>query len=167
MQDIRGHAAPTRIADVPHSIKGVVSLRGVIVPVIGMRLRFGLADVQYKDFTGLIVLNVTGRTIGVVVDSVREVLELPPQQVRLAPKFNRAVDLCFITGIVTLRTGGAERMLMLMDIEALMRSPEMCWAEPGTTHRQRAPPRGYCSMTSAPAGGVKRKRAASSGTLAW
>ena len=134
VQEIRGYEAPTRIANVPHFIKGVVNLRGVIVPVVDMRLRFGMSDVQYNDFTVVIVLNVASRTIGVVVDSVSDVLELPPQQVRPAPEFNSAVDPSFITGIATLRTGEAERMLILMDIESLMRSPEMCLAEPGLPH---------------------------------
>ena len=134
VQEIRGYEAPTRIANAPNFIKGVVNLRGVIVPVVDMRLRFGLADVQYNDFTVVIVLNVASRTVGMVVDSVSDVLELPPGQVRPAPEFNGAVEASFITGIATLKHGDAERMLILMDIEAVMRSPEMGLAEPGLTH---------------------------------
>ncbi len=134
VQEIRGYEAPTRIANAPHFIKGVVNLRGVIVPMVDMRLRFGLNDVRYDDFTVVIVLNVAGRTVGMVVDSVSDVLELPSGQVRPAPEFNGAVDPTFITGIATLKLGEADRMLILMDIEALLRSPEMGLAEPGLTH---------------------------------
>ena len=134
VQEIRGYEAPTRIANAPNFIKGVVNLRGVIVPVVDMRLRFGLEDVQYNDFTVVIVLNVADRTIGMVVDSVSDVLELPAGQVRPAPEFNGAVEASFITGIATLKQGEAERMLILMDIESVMRSPEMGLAEPGLTH---------------------------------
>jgi purine-binding chemotaxis protein CheW len=134
VQEIRGYEAPTRIANAPNFIKGVVNLRGVIVPVVDMRLRFGLADVQYNDFTVVIVLNVANRTIGMVVDSVSDVLELPQGEVKPAPEFNGAVEASFITGIATLKQGEAERMLILMDIEAVMRSPEMGLAEPGFTH---------------------------------
>jgi purine-binding chemotaxis protein CheW len=134
VQEIRGYEAPTRIANAPHFIKGVVNLRGVIVPVVDMRLRFGLADVSYNDFTVVIVLNVANRTVGMVVDSVSDVLELPPGQVKPAPEFNGAVDATYITGIATLKQGEAERMLILMDIEALMRSPEMGLTEPGQVH---------------------------------
>lgn len=134
VQEIRGYEAPTRIANAPNFIKGVVNLRGVIVPVVDMRLRFGLADVQYNDFTVVIVLNVANRTIGMVVDSVSDVLELPTGQVKAAPEFNGAVEASFITGIATLKQGEAERMLILMDIEAVMRSPEMGLTEPGLTH---------------------------------
>jgi purine-binding chemotaxis protein CheW len=103
----------------------VVNLRGVIVPVVDMRIRFGLAEVQYNSFTVVIVLNVAGRTVGMVVDSVSDVLELEPGQVKPAPDFNAAIDASYITGLGTVRHGEEERMLILMDIEQLMRSPEM------------------------------------------
>ena len=125
VQEIRGYEAPTRVANAPEFIKGVVNLRGVIVPVVDMRVRFGLADVQYNSFTVVIVLNVAGRTVGMVVDSVSDVLELEPGQVKPAPDFNAAIDASYITGLGTVRHGDEERMLILMDIEALMRSPEM------------------------------------------
>jgi purine-binding chemotaxis protein CheW len=125
VQEIRGYEPPTRVANAPEFIKGVVNLRGVIVPVVDMRLRFGLSDVQYNSFTVVIVLNVAGRTVGMVVDSVSDVLELEPGQVKPAPDFNAAIDASYITGLGTVRHGDEERMLILMDIEQLMRSPEM------------------------------------------
>jgi len=125
VQEIRGYEQPTRIANSPAFVKGVVNLRGVIVPIVDMRVRFGLDDVQYNSFTVVIILNVANRTVGMVVDSVSDVLELEAGQIKPAPEFNGAVDASFITGLGTVKSGDAERMLILMDIERLMKSPEM------------------------------------------
>jgi purine-binding chemotaxis protein CheW len=125
VQEIRGYEPPTRIANSPHFIKGVVNLRGVIVPIVDMRLRFGLEDAKYDSFTVVIILNVVGRTVGIVVDSVSDVLQLEPGQIRPAPEFHGTIDAANITGLGTLKTGDTERMLILMDIEALMSGSEM------------------------------------------
>jgi purine-binding chemotaxis protein CheW len=125
VQEIRGYEPPTRIANAPHFIKGVVNLRGVIVPIVDMRVRFGLDEVQYNAFTVVIILNIAGRTVGMVVDSVSDVLELDPGHIRPAPEFNGAVDAAYITGLGTVSTGDTQRMLILMDIESLMTSPDM------------------------------------------
>jgi purine-binding chemotaxis protein CheW len=125
VQEIRGYETPTRIANAPEFIKGVVNLRGVIVPIVDMRLRFGLPDVQYNGFTVVIVLNVGNRTVGMVVDSVSDVLELGGQDIRPAPEFNGAVDANYITGLGAVKNGDVLRMLILMDIEAVMQSPDM------------------------------------------
>ena len=134
VQEIRGYEQPTRIANTPSFIKGVVNLRGVIVPIVDLRLKFNLGSAEYNDFTVVIVLNVANRTVGVVVDSVSDVLELPPGQVKPAPEFNAAIDATYIIGIGTLKQGDAERMLILMDIESLMRSPEMGLSDDGFSH---------------------------------
>jgi len=125
VQEIRGYEAPTRIANSAAFIKGVVNLRGVIVPIVDMRVRFNLPDVQYNSFTVVIILNIANRTVGMVVDSVSDVLELGAGQIKAAPEFNGAIDANYITGLGTAKTGDVERMLILMDIEALMTSPEM------------------------------------------
>ena len=125
VQEIRGYEAPTRIANSPPFIKGVVNLRGVIVPIVDMRVRFNMEDVQYNSFTVVIILNIAGRTVGMVVDSVSDVLELDGDHIKAAPEFNGAIDATFITGLGTVKQGDTERMLILMDIEALMKSPEM------------------------------------------
>jgi len=130
VQEIRGYEAPTRLANSPAFIKGVVNLRGVIVPIVDMRLRFDMPDVQYNAFTVAIILNVAGRTVGMVVDSVSDVLELNAGQIKPAPEFNGAVDGAYITGLGSVRQGEAERLLILMDIDAMMRSPEMGLIEP-------------------------------------
>ena len=121
VQEIRSYEEPTRIANAPHFIKGVVNLRGVIVPVVDLRLKLGCATAEYNGFTVVIVLNVHGRVVGAVVDSVSDVIELGGEQIRPAPEMNTTVDTTFITGIASV----AERMLILMDIEALMSSADM------------------------------------------
>ncbi len=125
VQEIRGYEAPTRIANAPPFIKGVVNLRGVIVPIVDMRIRFCLDEVEHNNFTVVIILNIAGRTVGMVVDSVSDVLELGGEDVRSAPDFNGAVDASYIVGLGTVKNGEALRMLILMDIEQVMCSPEM------------------------------------------
>ena len=125
VQEIRGYEAPTRIAKTPPFIKGVVNLRGVIVPIVDMRIRFGLDEAAYNSFTVVIILNIAGRTVGMVVDSVSDVLELGGKDVLPAPEFNGAIDASCIVGLGAVKNGDALRMLILMDIEQIMNSPEM------------------------------------------
>jgi len=125
VQEIRSYEQPTRIANAPAFIKGVVNLRGVIVPIIDLRLKLGCDRVEYNGFTVVIVLNVRGRVVGVVVDSVSDVLELGKGQIKPAPELNSGVEPGFITGIGTVANGETERMLILLDIVALMASAEM------------------------------------------
>ena len=121
VQEIRSYEPPTRIANAPAFIKGVVNLRGVIVPIVDLRLRLGCDAAEYSALTVVIVLNVKGRVVGAVVDSVSDVLELAKEAIRPAPEMASAVDASFITGIGSV----GERMLILMDIEGLMASEEM------------------------------------------
>ncbi|TWG87506.1 purine-binding chemotaxis protein CheW [Luteimonas sp. J16] len=116
VQEIRSYDAVTRLPDAPDYIKGVINLRGVIVPVVDMRLKFRLARADYNALTVMIVLNVGGRVVGMVVDSVSDVVRLAPEQVRAVPEIGSTIDRQFLTGIGTLD----ERMLILLDIERLM-----------------------------------------------
>ena len=125
VQEIRGYAEPTRIANAPSFIKGVQNLRGIIVPIIDLRTKFDLPEVRYDGMTVTIVLNIGQRVMGVVVDSVSDVLELAADQIKPAPEFNGAVQSDFITGLGTVKTGDEERMLILIDIEQLMSSADM------------------------------------------
>ena len=122
VQEIRSYEAPTRIANAPAFIKGVVNLRGVIVPIVDLRVKLGCETVEYNEFTVVIVLNVAGRVVGAVVDSVSDVLKLPKDAVKAAPELASSVDTSFITGIGNV----GDRMLILMDIEAFMSSADMC-----------------------------------------
>ena len=121
VQEIRGWEVPTAIAGTPEFIKGVINLRGTIVPIVDLRLKFRLGQAQYDEFTVVIILSVARRVVGIVVDSVSDVVTLAPQQIRPAPEFGAAVDARFITGLGTL----GERMLVLADIERLMTSRDM------------------------------------------
>jgi len=121
VQEIRSYEPPTRIANAPAFIKGVVNLRGVIVPIIDLRLKLGCKTAEYNTFTVVVVLNVRGRVVGAVVDSVSDVLELHQEHIKPAPMLNCGVDSSFITGIGSIK----ERMLILMDIEGLMSSADM------------------------------------------
>ena len=125
VQEIRSYEQPTRIANAPAFVKGVVNLRGVIVPVVDLRMKLGCTSAEYNAFTVVIVLNVRGRVVGAVVDSVSDVLELPGQAIKPAPEMASSVDASFITGIGSLKIDERERMLILMDIEALMASTDM------------------------------------------
>jgi purine-binding chemotaxis protein CheW len=121
VQEIRSYEEPTRIANAPPFIKGVVNLRGVIVPIIDMRLKFNLSQISYDSFTVVIVLNIGKQVVGMVVDSVSDVLSLKPEQLQPVPEFNSAVDGDHLLAIGTVN----DRMLILIDIEKLMTSAEM------------------------------------------
>ncbi|MDP2323263.1 MAG: chemotaxis protein CheW [Gammaproteobacteria bacterium] len=121
VQEIRSYETVTTIANSPAFIKGVVNLRGVIVPIVDMRIKFGLGRVEYDQFTVVIILNVADRVVGMVVDGVSDVITLAPEQVRAAPEFGGGLDTKYIIGLGTVEN----RMLILMDIERLMMSQDM------------------------------------------
>ncbi len=120
VQEIRGYDAVTRLPDAPDYIKGVINLRGTIVPIIDMRVKFRL-DAKVDATTVMIVLNVADRVVGMVVDSVSDVVQLSSEQIRPMPDVGTGIDRRYLTGIGALD----ERMLILLDIEGLMTSSEM------------------------------------------
>ena len=130
VQEIRSYEQPTRIANAPSFIKGVVNLRGVIVPIVDLRIKLNCDSVEYNSFTVVIVLNVKGRVVGAVVDSVSDVLELNGGAIKPAPEMHTSVDTSFITGIGSVN----DRMLILMDIEGLMTSADMGLINSAATH---------------------------------
>ena len=121
VQEIRGWEQPTAIANTPAFIKGVINLRGIIVPIVDLRLKFNLGEAKYDEFTVVIILSVANRVVGAVVDAVSDVLSLSPGQIRPAPEFSASLETQFITGLGTID----ERMLILLDIEKLMTSRDM------------------------------------------
>ena len=121
VQEIRSYEKPTLLPHGPAHLLGVVNLRGVIVPIVDLRIKFGCESVEYNGFTVVIVLNIRGRVVGAVVDSVSDVLELPGEAVRPAPDMDTSQDTSFITGIASLQ----DRMLILLDIERLMGSNDL------------------------------------------
>jgi purine-binding chemotaxis protein CheW len=121
VQEIRGYEKTTALANAPAYIKGVVNLRGTIVPIVDMRIKFNLGEPTYDQFTVVIILNVAGRVVGVVVDGVSDVIGLGAEQMRPAPDFSASFDTRYITGLGTVE----DRMLILIDIEKLMSSSDM------------------------------------------
>ena len=121
VQEIRGYEQPTRIANAPDFIKGVINLRGTIVPIIDMRVRFQCPQIEYNQFTVVIILNLRDRVVGIVVDSVSDVMELAADAVRPAPDIESAIDSGCILGLGSV----GERMLILLDIEKLMGNVDM------------------------------------------
>lgn len=121
VQEIRGYEAPTTIANSPPFIKGVINLRGVIVPILDMRVKFNLGNVVYNELTVVIILNVSNRVIGMVVDGVSDVITLAPDQLKPAPEFNSAMDTKYLIGLGTVEG----RMIIVVDIEKLMTSQDM------------------------------------------
>jgi len=121
VQEIRGYEKPTTIANAPAFIKGVINLRGTIVPVVDLRIKFQVGKAEYTPFTVVIILNIAERVVGIVVDGVSDVTSLRPDQIRPAPEFAATVDTRYIQGLTTLE----ERMLIVVDITRLMLSSEM------------------------------------------
>jgi purine-binding chemotaxis protein CheW len=121
VQEIRGYESPTRVANAPGFIKGVVNLRGTIVPIVDMRLKFNCAKAEYNSFTVVIILNLRSRIVGIVVDSVSDVMELPAENLKAAPDIDSVIDSGSVLGLGSL----GDRMLILLDIERLMTDPGM------------------------------------------
>lgn len=121
VQEIRGYDSVTKIANTPDFIKGVINLRGTIVPIVDLRLRFNLGHAEYNEFTVVIILNLNGRIMGIVVDGVSDVIALKAAQVRAVPELVASIDTKYLVGLGTVEN----RMLILVDIERLMTSQEM------------------------------------------
>jgi purine-binding chemotaxis protein CheW len=121
VQEIRGYDAVTHIANTPDFIKGVTNLRGIIVPIIDMRIKFNLGKADYNDLTVVIIINVGKRVVGMVVDGVSDVITLSAEQIRPAPQLGGSIDTRYVNGIGTVD----DRMLILVDIEKLMSGSDM------------------------------------------
>ena len=121
VQELRFYEEPTRMVNSPSFIKGVVNLRGVIVPIADLRLRLRIDKVEYTDFTVVIILNINGAVVGAVVDSVADVLTLEADAIKPAPQFDSVMDARFIVGLAK----EGERTLIVMDVDALMSSAEL------------------------------------------
>jgi purine-binding chemotaxis protein CheW len=120
VQEIRGYESVTRIASAPEHVKGVVNLRGTIVPIVDMRIKFKLGEPTYNQFTVVIILNIQDRVVGMVVDSVSDVISLTADQIKPAPDMG-ALNTDYVVGLGTVD----ERMIILVDIDRLMSSEDM------------------------------------------
>jgi purine-binding chemotaxis protein CheW len=121
VQEIRGYDTVTAIVNAPEFIKGVINLRGAIVPIVDLRIKFKLGTATYDQRTVVIVLNIANRIVGVVVDGVSDVVALQSQDIKPPPEFGAGLDMRYLLGLGTV----GERMLILVDIEKLMTSRDM------------------------------------------
>ena len=121
VQEIRGYGKVTPIPSAPAYLKGVFNLRGIIVPVIDMRLKFGLAQASYDSLTVVVILRIASRVIGVVVDGVSDVIDLAEDEIKPAPQLGSIVDHAYLAGVAT----KDERMVLLLDIEKFLSSSEL------------------------------------------
>ncbi len=126
VQELRAYEKVTRIANVEKHILGVLNLRGIIVPIVDLRIQLDLGSADYGQFTVVIVLNIGERVIGMVVDGVSDVLELDPAQIRPAPEMGAAIRTDYLLGLGAVDA----RMLILVDIERLLAGPELGLAVP-------------------------------------
>jgi purine-binding chemotaxis protein CheW len=123
VQELRSYETPTRIANAPEHIKGVINLRGIIVPVMDLRIRLVTSTPSYDEFTVTVILNLGGRTIGMVVDGVAEVANLDPAHINPPPLF-AAAFAPHVSGIATVE----HRMITLLDIEQLIAGDDLLLA---------------------------------------
>lgn len=121
VQEIRSYEAPTRLANAPASIRGVINLRGTIVPIVDLRIKFASGKCDYTPFTVVIIINIGQRLLGVIVDAVSDVVFLGPENIRAVPSFGAAVDTSYIQGMAI----QDDRTLMVIDIQKLMQTDEM------------------------------------------
>ncbi|HJV80043.1 chemotaxis protein CheW [Noviherbaspirillum sp.] len=121
VQELRGYDAVTRLADAPDYIKGVVNLRGLIVPIVDMRIKFNIGTPTYDQFTVVIILNIAGKVIGMVVDSVSDVITLAGEEIKPAPDMGSTLNTDYLIGLGT----RDDRMLILVDIDKLMSGSEI------------------------------------------
>jgi purine-binding chemotaxis protein CheW len=121
VQEIRGYEPPTRIANAPDFIKGVINLRGHIVPIVDLRIKLSVGEARYDGSTVVIILNILGRVVGVVVDGVSDVIALADDAVKPAPEFGSVLDTQYILGLATVEG----QLLIITDIEKLMGAREM------------------------------------------
>lgn len=121
VQEIRGYDAVTQIANTPDFIKGVVNLRGKIVPIVDLRMKFHLGNIVYDEFTVVIILNLSGRVVGIVVDGVSDVMNISEEQIGDVPALVTSIDTKYILGLATVES----EMLILVDVEQLMNSQDM------------------------------------------
>lgn len=133
VQELRGWTPVTQIPDMPSYLKGVLNLRGAIIPVIDLRERFGLDKVDYGPTTVVIVIKVetdsSERVMGIIVDAVAETYTFSPDQIQAAPKMNGVINFEFITGLVAQE----DKMIVLMDIDELMNSDELATQQSANT----------------------------------
>jgi purine-binding chemotaxis protein CheW len=116
VQEIKGYSAVTPIPNTPHHIKGVINLRGAVVPVVDLRAKFSMTAVDYTKFTVIVLVAAAGKTIGLVVDAVSDVLNLAEKDIQPPPDMGASSDTTFLRGMGT----AGERLVALLDMDTLL-----------------------------------------------
>jgi purine-binding chemotaxis protein CheW len=121
VQEIKGYTAVTKIPNTPSHIKGVLNLRGTIVPIVELRTKFGMPTIDYTMFTVIIVVVVRDKVMGLVVDAVSDVLDIDKKDIQAAPQFGANIDIRFLTGIGK----SGDKLVALLDIDCLLIDDDM------------------------------------------
>ena len=121
VQEIKGYTAVTKIPNTPSHIKGVLNLRGTIVPIIELRTKFGMPTIDYTAFTVIIVVVVRDKVMGLVVDSVSDVLNIDKKDIQPSPQFGAQVDVSFLNGIGK----SGDKLVALLDMDRLLAGGEV------------------------------------------
>lgn len=136
VQELRGWTPVTKVPDMPEYLKGVLNLRGAIIPIVDLRERFGLAKQEYGPTTVVIVVKVVSggseRIMGIIVDAVAETYNLDPDEIQPAPQMGGVINSEYITGLVA----QGEKMVVLMDVDELMNSGELAVDQPEASDAQ-------------------------------
>lgn len=129
VQEIIGIMPITRVPRTPQFVRGVINLRGKVIPVVDLRVKFGMESVQDTDRTCIVVVQVTGKNghtvMGTVVDEVSEVIDIGEDQIEPTPEFGAGVSTEFVLGIGKI----AERVVMVLDIDRVLTSKEVTIVE--------------------------------------
>ena len=121
VQEIKGYAGVTPIPNTPAYIRGVMNLRGTVIPVVDLRARFAMPNQDYNKFTVIVVVTIRDKVIGLVVDAVSDVLDVLPSQVRERPELGARTDVRFIAGMATI----GDKLVVLLDIERLLSEDDL------------------------------------------
>jgi len=124
VQEIKGYSTITSIPNTPGYIKGVMNLRGTIVPVVDLRSRFAMPETPYDKFTVIIVVTLGAKVLGLVVDAVSDVLDIAKGEIQPTPELGSGVDTSFLTGMA--RCG--ERLILLLDIDRVLHEEQLAVA---------------------------------------
>jgi purine-binding chemotaxis protein CheW len=121
VQEIKGYTPATPVPNTPDYIKGVMNLRGTIIPVVDLRAKLALEQAEYNQFTVIIVVMVGTKVVGLIVDSVSDVLNIPKSDMQAVPEFGSTIDVGFIAGMAK----AGEKIVMLLDIDKVVAEGEL------------------------------------------
>ena len=111
----------TTVPQTPEYMKGVINLRGKVIPVIDLRLKFGMPEEEHTQETCVIVVEVNNTSLGIIVDSVSEVSDINGGEIEDAPSFGQGIDTSFIMALGKVK----DKIIILLDIEAVLSSEEL------------------------------------------